>query len=78
MTNHAKCGVLATNSLLFFVDLLRTRKRTEAMMAMSCGPDETEKPGRDSALLLRPCLGTKFLKTKVFEILYYTLVLTIP
>jgi hypothetical protein len=27
---------------------------------------------------LRPCLGTKFLKTTVFEILYYTLVMTIP
>jgi hypothetical protein len=26
----------------------------------------------------RPCLGTKFLKTTVFEILYYTLVMTIP
>jgi hypothetical protein len=29
-------------------------------------------------LLVRPCLGTKFLKTTVFEILYYTLVMTIP
>jgi hypothetical protein len=27
---------------------------------------------------LRPCLGTKFLKTAVFEILQYTLVMTIP
>jgi hypothetical protein len=27
---------------------------------------------------LRPCLGTKFLKNTVFEILYYTLVMTIP
>jgi hypothetical protein len=27
---------------------------------------------------LRPCLGTKFLKTTVFEILQYTLVMTIP
>ncbi|PWZ21387.1 hypothetical protein Zm00014a_040062, partial [Zea mays] len=26
----------------------------------------------------RPCLGTKFLKTTVFEILQYTLVMTIP
>jgi hypothetical protein len=27
---------------------------------------------------LRPCLGTKFLETTVFEILQYTLVMTIP
>jgi hypothetical protein len=26
----------------------------------------------------RPCLGTKFLETTVFEILQYTLVMTIP
>jgi hypothetical protein len=26
---------------------------------------------------IRPCLGTKFLKTTVFEILQYTLVMTI-
>jgi hypothetical protein len=30
------------------------------------------------SLHLRPCLGTKFLKTTVFEILYYTLVMIIP
>jgi hypothetical protein len=29
-------------------------------------------------VMLRPCLGTKFLKTTVFEILQYTLVMTIP
>jgi hypothetical protein len=28
--------------------------------------------------ILRPCLGTKFLKTTVFKILQYTLVMTIP
>jgi hypothetical protein len=31
-----------------------------------------------TTLLLRPCLETKFLKTTVFEILQYTLVMTIP
>jgi hypothetical protein len=29
-------------------------------------------------LHIRPCLGTKFLKTTVFEIVQYTLVMTIP
>jgi hypothetical protein len=29
-------------------------------------------------LRVRPCLGTRFLKTTVFEILQYTLVMTIP
>jgi hypothetical protein len=30
------------------------------------------------AATLGPCLETKFLKTTVFKILYYTLVMTIP
>jgi hypothetical protein len=41
------------------------------------------EPGNSDILvflhyMLRLCLGTKFLKTTVFEILYYTLVMTIP
>jgi hypothetical protein len=32
----------------------------------------------DHLFQIRLCLGTKFLKTTVFEILYYTLVMTVP
>jgi hypothetical protein len=66
------------------MDMVRVQQKTRGQNCLESRDarlaQQLARLVRDLDLLhrVRPCLGTKFLKTTVFKILYYTLVMTIP